>query len=110
MQPRAIAELSTGERRAFFDRDSGVESAREDVREILPRVREEGDVAVREFSKEFDDVDVANIDVTAEAERAVEDVDDDTLELIRDAVEKIRAFHERQRPDDWREQFEDREL
>jgi histidinol dehydrogenase len=110
MQPRAIAELSTAERRAFFDRDSGVESAREDVREILPRVREEGDVALREFSKQFDGVEVANVDVTAEAERAVEDVDDDTLAAIRDAIENVREFHERQRPEDWRETFEDREL
>ncbi|WP_049980417.1 histidinol dehydrogenase [Halolamina rubra] len=110
MQPRSIAELSTAERRAFFDRDAGVESAREDVREILPRVREEGDVALREFSKEFDGVEVANVDVTAEAERAVDDVDDDTLDAIRDAIENVRAFHERQRPSDWREEFEGREL
>ncbi|MBP1987659.1 histidinol dehydrogenase [Halolamina salifodinae] len=110
MQPRAIADLSTAERRAFFDRDAGVERAREDVREILPRVRDEGDVALREFSKEFDDVEVANVDVTAEAERAVEDVDDDTLAAIRDAIENVRAFHERQLPTDWREAFEGREL
>ena len=110
MQPRAIADLSTAERRAFFDRDAGVDRAREDVREILPRVRDEGDVALREFSKEFDDVEVANVDVTAEAERAVEDVDDDTLEAIRDAIENVRAFHERQLPTDWRETFEGREL
>ncbi|MFW5948517.1 MAG: histidinol dehydrogenase [Halolamina sp.] len=110
MQPRAIADLSTAARRAFFDRDAGVESAREDVREILPRVREEGDAALREFSREFDGVEVANVDVTAEAERAVEAVDDDTLAAIRDAIENVRAFHEHQRPDDWRETFEDREL
>jgi len=110
MQPRSVAELSTAERRAFFDRDAGVESAREDVREILPRVREEGDVALREFSAEFDGVEVANLDVTAEAERAVDDVDDDTLDAIRDAIENVRAFHERQLPTDWREEFEGREL
>ncbi|GAB7092915.1 histidinol dehydrogenase [Halolamina litorea] len=110
MQPRAIADLSTAERRAFFDRDSGVESAREDVREILPKVREEGDAALREFSRKFDDVEVANVDVTAEAERAVDEVDEGTLAAIRDAIENVRAFHERQRPEDWRETFEDREL
>jgi histidinol dehydrogenase len=110
MQPRTIADLSTAARRSFFDRDAGVESAREDVREILPRVREEGDVAVREFSKEFDGVEVANLDVTAEAERAVDEVDDDTLDAIREAVENVREFHERQRPEDWRETFGDREL
>ncbi|MFB6220998.1 MAG: histidinol dehydrogenase [Halolamina sp.] len=110
MQPRAVSDLSTAERRALFERDAGVEDAREDVRDILPRVRDEGDVALREFSKEFDGVDVGNIDVTAEAERAVEDVDDQTLGAIHEAIENVRAFHEKQRPEDWREEFGDREL
>ena len=67
-------------------------------------------MAVREFSKEFDGVEVANLDVTAEAERAVEAVDDQTLDAIREAVENVREFHERQHPEDWRETFGDREL
>ncbi|MFB6244455.1 MAG: histidinol dehydrogenase, partial [Halobaculum sp.] len=111
MEPRAVADLSPGERRAFFERDAGVDAVRGDVGEILDRVRAEGDVALREFSAEFDDVDVANIDVTDEAERAVDRVDDDVLAAIRDAAANVRAFHERQLPDDWRETFADgREL
>ncbi|MEF8800519.1 MAG: histidinol dehydrogenase [Halolamina sp.] len=110
MQPRAISDLSTGERRALFERDAGVEDARGDVQEILPRVRDEGDVALREFSSEFDGVDVGNLDVTAEAERAAEDVDEETLTAIDTAIENVREFHERQRPEDWRDQFDDREL
>ncbi len=111
IEPRAVADLSPGERRAFFERDAGVDAVRGDVGEILDRVRAEGDVALREFSAEFDDVDVANIDVTDEAERAVDRVDDDVLAAIRDAAANVRAFHERQLPDDWRETFADgREL
>ncbi len=110
MQPRAISDLSTAERRALFERDAGVADAREDVREILPRVRDEGDVALREFSEEFDDVAVGNIDVTPDAERAVDAVDDGTLDAIHTAIENVRAFHEDQRPSDWREPFDGREL
>jgi len=110
MQPREISELSTAERRALFERDAGVAQAREDVREILPRVRDEGDAALREFSREFDGVEVANLDVTAEAERAVEAVDEETLDAIQACIANVRAFHEKQVPEDWRERFEGREL
>jgi histidinol dehydrogenase len=111
IEPRSVADLSPGERRAFFRRDAGVDAVRSDVREILDRVREEGDVALREFSREYDDVEVANIDVTDEAERAAEKVDDEILDAIREAAANVRAFHERQVPEDWTAEFDDgREL
>jgi histidinol dehydrogenase len=110
MNVRAVADLGPDERRAFFERDAGVEEVRGDARDIVERVREEGDVAVREFCREFDDVEVANLDVTEEAERAVDVVDDDVLAAIETAVENVRAFHERQVPADWREEFDGREL
>jgi histidinol dehydrogenase len=110
MDVRSIGDLAPGERRAVFQRASGVDAVRDDVREIVDRVREARDVALREYSEEFDDVSVGNIDVTDVAERATEQVDDDVLAAIEDAAENIRAFHERQRPEDWRERFDGREL
>ena len=113
MNVRAVADLSPDERAAFFERDAGVEAVREDVRGIVDRVRTEGDVAVREFSEEFDDVTVGNIDITDEAERAHEALDeagDPILKAIRAAAENIRTFHERQVPEDWRDDFGGREL
>ncbi len=107
LTPRDVADLSTGERRAFFDRDAGVDAVRGDVREIVETVRDEGDAAIRRFSQEFDDVDVANIDITDEAERAVDAVGDDELAAVRDAIENVREFHEAQRPSDWTEEFGD---
>ena len=110
MDVRSIGDLAPGERRAVFQRASGVDAVTDDVREIVDRVREAGDVALREYSEEFDDVSVGNIDVTDVAERATEQVDDDVLAAIEDAAENIHAFHERQRPEDWRERFDGREL
>ena len=110
MDVRSIGDLAPDERRAVFRRASGVDAVRDDVREIVDRVREAGDVALREYSEEFDDVSVGNIDVTDVAERATEQVDDEVLAAIEDAAENIRAFHERQRPADWRETFDGREL
>lgn len=110
MDVRRTAELTPATRRAIFERSSGVESVRENVREIIDRVREEGDVALREYAKEFDDVTVGTVDVTDEAERAVDAVDEEVLTAIETAASNIRAFHERQRPEDWREEIEGREL
>ncbi len=110
MEIRAIADLGPGERDALFERDSGVAGVRGDVREIVERVREEGDVAVREYCREFDGVEVGSLDVTSDVQRAAESVDEEILEAIRTAATNIREFHERQVPEDWREDFDGREL
>jgi len=113
MDVRTVADLSPAERRAFFERDAGVDAVRDDVSKIVDRVRTEGDVALREFSEEFDGVTVGNIDVTDDAERAhaeLDDASDPVLDAVREAAANIREFHERQRPEDWRERFGDREL
>jgi len=110
MNYRVVADLSPDERRAFFERDAGIDAARSDATEIIDRVRQEGDVALRQLAAEFDGVEVGNLDVTDLAERAHEKVDDEILAAISEAAENIRAFHERQVPSDWRETFDDREL
>ncbi len=110
MEIREIGGLDPGDRRALFERDAGVEAVRADVRDIVDRVREAGDVALREYAREFDGVEVGNIDITDRAERAAKAVDGDVMEAIRSAAENIRAFHERQLPDDWREDFGGRTL
>ncbi|QCC47123.1 histidinol dehydrogenase [Halobellus limi] len=105
LQVREISELSPDERAAFFDRDAGISEVRADVEEIVGRVRTEGDVAVREFCREFDGVEVGNLDVSDAAERAYDEVDDDVREAIETAAANVRQFHERQVPEDWRESF-----
>jgi len=110
MDVRDIDALGPGDRQALFERDAGVEAVREDVRDIVGRVRDEGDVAIREFCREFDGVEVGNLDVADAAERAHEEVDDDLLDAIRTAADNVREFHERQLPEDWRDDFGDREL
>ncbi|WP_435074069.1 histidinol dehydrogenase [Halorubrum sp. HHNYT27] len=113
MDVRTVADLSPAERRAFFERDAGVDAVRDDVTEIVDRVRKEGDVAVRQFAEEFDGVSVGNIDITDDAERAhaeLDDAGDPVLDAVREAAANIREFHERQRPEDWREEFGGREL
>ncbi|SNZ04325.1 histidinol dehydrogenase [Natronoarchaeum philippinense] len=110
MRVSAVADLGPDERSALFERDAGVAAVRDDVREIVDRVREEGDVAVRNFCEEFDGVQVGSLEITDEAERAYEAIDDELREAIETAVENVREFHEAQVPEDWRETFDGREL
>src|SRR6056297_2493880 len=110
MDYRVVAELSPDERVAFFERDAGIDAARGDAADIISRVREEGDVALRQLAAEFDDVEVGNLDVTDLAERAHEEVDDEILDAISTAADNIREFHDQQVPDDWRQSFDGREL
>lgn len=110
MNEEAVADLGPDRRNALFERDAGVEAVRSKVRDIVDRVRTEGDVALREFASEFDDVEVGNVDVTDDAERAYEEIDADVRDAIEEAAANIREFHEAQVPEDWRETFENREL
>jgi histidinol dehydrogenase len=105
IEVREVADLSPGERASLFERDAGVAGVRGDVRDIVARVREEGDVAVREFCREFDGVEVGNVDVTDAAERAYDEVDGGVRDAIEAAAANVREFHERQVPEDWRESF-----
>ncbi len=107
---RRVDALGPDERAALFDRDAGVEGVRDDVRGIVDRVRSEGDVALRELSREIDGVEVGNIDVTDRVDGAAEAVDEETRAAIEDAAANIREFHERQLPEDWTEEFDGREL
>ncbi|MFB6280467.1 MAG: histidinol dehydrogenase [Haloferacaceae archaeon] len=107
---RAVADLSPAERTALFERSAGIDEVRADVRDIVERVRSEGDAALRAFARELDGVDVGSLDVTDEAERAADRLDDGTLAAIRDAAANVRAFHERQVPADWTETVDGREL
>ena len=113
MDVRAVADLSPDARRAFFDRDAGIDAVRGDVADIVDRVRKEGDAAVREFAESFDGVTVGNLEITDEAARAhaeLDDADDPVLEAVREAAANVRTFHEKQRPSDWRETVDGREL
>ncbi|WP_324757764.1 histidinol dehydrogenase [Haloarcula montana] len=110
MNVRSVQDLGPDERAALFDRDAGVDAVRDDVSDIVAQVRQEGDVALRRFASEFDDVEVGNVDITDAAERAYEELDEDVRDAIKHAADNIRSFHGRQVPEDWRETVGGREL
>ncbi|WP_206335620.1 histidinol dehydrogenase [Natronolimnobius sp. AArcel1] len=105
MEITQIADLGPDDRIAFFERDAGVDAISGDVSEIVERVRTEGDVAVREYTSEFDGVEVGNLEITDQCERAYDSLEDDVREAIEVAATNVREFHDAQVPVDWREDF-----
>ncbi|MCR4865644.1 MAG: histidinol dehydrogenase [Lachnospiraceae bacterium] len=74
------------------------------VADILSAVRERGDDAVFELTNRFDkwDINSSNVKVTkAEIEQAYEQVDPEFIEILKEAAENIRIFHEKQLRDSW---------
>lgn len=74
------------------------------VEEILSNVRKNGDIAVLEYTKQFDKVE---LDATAlkvsqqELQEAYSLVDPKLIEVIRKSKENIIAFHEKQKENSW---------
>lgn len=73
------------------------------VREIIARVRREGDNALIDYTRRFDgaEMDASGLRVTAEEiEAALASVDAGTLDALRLARDRIEAHHRRQLPAD----------
>ena len=64
---------------------------------ILADVRQNGDAALRRYAEKFNGVKLDRLEVTPEEwDAAVDSVDPDFLETLRQAADNIRAFHEKQ--------------
>ena len=85
-------------RRVFGD---GV-TPEESVIRILRDVRNNGDVAVRHYSKLLDDVDLDDLRVSpAQMSEARAAVPDDLREALELAAQRVRQFHQAVLPTDW---------
>ena len=82
--------------------DESVEAA---VRSIVAAIRERGDEALLEYTRQFDRVDassMADLEIgREELDRALRAIPAGQAQALRDAAERIRRFHERQRSESW---------
>ena len=87
-------EVSNDEIFARDNIDAGVADV---VTEIIDNVINNGDKALFEYSKRFDRADLTALEVTAdEIDEAIASVSPEFIEIIREAANNIRAFHEKQ--------------
>jgi len=66
----------------------------ETVREVMSKIREDGDAAIREYTNQFDHVDIADFKVTVdEMKAAVRKIAPELQDAIRVAAQNIDTFH-----------------
>ena len=85
------------------DRNEAVADVADTVRAIIEDVRRRGDEALHDYTTRFDGFDSrsAGLRITAEEiAQAKARIDPEVLEALALAAERIRAYHERQMPDD----------
>jgi histidinol dehydrogenase len=99
-----LAKLTTAERAALLERtEADLSSFMGPVAGIVDRVRQGGDEAIAELAREIDGttLDPAGLEATeAEFEAAEKALAADVKESIRYAIDNIRRFHERQKPEE----------
>ena len=90
-----INDIKTDE---ILKRKSESFNVEDKVKDILSAVKEKGDEALREFTLAFDKADLASFAVTKdEIAEAIANVDPSFLQILENAAENIRAFHEHQK-------------
>ncbi|WP_100405416.1 histidinol dehydrogenase [Bacillus solitudinis] len=88
--------------------DAGTEMQRDAVTNIIAQVREQGDQALFTLTKTFDGADLTTLEVSEkELKEAYDDIDEPILAALRQAIENIRDFHERQTRQSWMTTKED---
>ncbi|GLQ79148.1 histidinol dehydrogenase [Mesorhizobium huakuii] len=73
------------------------------VRQIIARVRAEGDAALIDYTQRFDRADLASLGIAVSRQdiaAAYETADPKAIEALEFARDRIRSHHERQRPKD----------
>lgn len=101
-----LSKLSITERQALLKRtESDLGRYIESVESIVKAVKEDGDLALVRFAREFDQVEL-NADAikvaSEEFEKAIETVEQDVFDAIRFAADSIRVFHQGQLPEPMR--------
>ncbi|WP_428911028.1 histidinol dehydrogenase [Niallia sp. Krafla_26] len=82
--------------------DNGTEDQRAIVKDIITKVKNEGDVALKLYTEKFDGVSLDSLVVqTEEIEEAYNLVSDEIIEIIKEAAVNIRFFHEKQLRNSW---------
>lgn len=82
--------------------ESGTEEQLEVVKKIIADIRENGDKALKGYTKKFDHVELDSLTVNDnEIEEAYQQIDSGFVEIVKEAAENIREFHEKQLRPSW---------
>ena len=103
IQVRRWKSLSPEERDRFFRRSEiDIDGVTDSVRTVVETVRERGDAGLRELTRKFDGVDLANMPLrvtTEEFDEAEAALDVRVRRALEYAIENVRRFHRPQKPE-----------
>ena len=95
-----IRILKSGEvkNEEIFARTLPTDTVADAVRMIISKVRQEGDTALFEYTKQFDHAALSELKVSdKEIKEALSSVEPKFLEVLQKATGNIRKFHEKQK-------------
>jgi len=82
-----------------FKRRTSLDTVMDTVKKVSDDVRSGGDAAVKKYTKQYDGVELRDLEVTEdEMYNAVELIDIETIGHLEKAIDNIEAFHALQRP------------
>lgn len=82
--------------------DTGTEQQRKDVQDIIATVSNDGDKALFAYTEKFDQVSLSSLLVTDEEfTEAYKELEEELVDIIREAATNIRSFHEKQKRESW---------
>ncbi|MED1862286.1 histidinol dehydrogenase [Fictibacillus nanhaiensis] len=82
--------------------EQNTEKQRKAVLDILQNVKIKGDRALFEYTETFDGVSLSSLEVTKkEIDEAISSLDPKMVEIISEAADNIREYHEKQRRQSW---------
>lgn len=97
--------IELGETNRISLKRTGLHGSKEDVKlveDIIDAVKEGGDQALFQFTKQFDHTNLNNLRVSsAEIETAYSEFDAQVLEAIKQAISNIKFFHQQQKGKSW---------
>ncbi len=95
-----LTTLDASARAALFDRNTSTDDrVRDRTREVIARVRREGDVALLAYAREFDAATLASLEVPrSEWERALTSLEPSLRRALERAAANIRTVHEAFKP------------
>lgn len=92
-----LSDLTTQESQRLLDRAGGIQDVTDTVSAILSDVKKQGDTALRQYTKQFDGVDIDEIEVDNNTIKAALDtVPPNLIEHLEIAADNIRTFHRAQ--------------
>lgn len=97
---KKLSELTDEERKKLIGRGGGdLADVGAKVAAIIKDVKQNGDAALREYTKKFDGADIEAIEVSKEEiDEAAKSIDPDLLVHLEFAAANIKKFHEAQMP------------